>query len=90
MFATRGEGDADSTKSIIADTAKLVGNSCFSKTIVDKDRHRRVLCVDGHAAISKVVASFCGIFYRIFERRDIAQAQAHAQARQCEERLRGA
>ena len=57
MFATRREGDADPAKSIIADTAKLVSNSCFGNSIVDKNRHRRVLYVDGHAAASKIVAS---------------------------------
>ena len=35
----------------------LVSNFHFGKTIVDKDRHRTVLYVDGHAAASKLVAS---------------------------------
>ena len=62
VFATRREGDADPTKSVIADTGKLVGNSCFGKTIVDEDRHRRVLYVDGHAAARKLVASSNFVF----------------------------
>ena len=57
VSAARREGDSDPAKCVIADTAKLVGNSCFGKTIVDKGRHRRVLHVDGHAAASKFVSS---------------------------------
>ena len=58
VSAARREGDSDTAKSVIADTATLVGNSCFGKTIVDKDRHRGVLYVDGHAAASKCLHGF--------------------------------
>ena len=51
---TRKEEDADLTKIVIVDTAKLVGNSHFGKTIVDKDKHSRVLYVDRHAAASNL------------------------------------
>ena len=57
VSATRREGDSDPAKSVIADTAKLVGNSCFGKTIVDKDSHKKVLYIEGHAAASKFVSS---------------------------------
>ena len=57
MSTARREGDSDPAKSAIPETAKLVGNFCFGKTIVDKDRHKRVLYVDGHAAASKFVSS---------------------------------
>ena len=50
MLPARREGDVDASKSVIADTATLVGNSCFGKTIVDKDKHRSVVYVDEHAA----------------------------------------
>ena len=39
------------------DTTILVGNSCFGKTIVDKDRHKKVLYDDGNAAASNLVSS---------------------------------
>ena len=57
MSAARREGDSDPAKSVIADTAKLVGNSCFDKNIVDRDRHMKVLNVDGHTAASKFVSN---------------------------------
>ena len=62
VSATRRERDADPAKIVIAIviviTAKLVSNSCFGKTIIDKDRHRRVLYVNGHTTASEFVASF--------------------------------
>jgi G:T-mismatch repair DNA endonuclease (very short patch repair protein) len=44
----RREGDADASKAILADTNKLIGNSCYGKTIVNKDRHKDVKYVHGH------------------------------------------
>ena len=38
----RREGDADPSKALIADTAKLVGNSVYGKTITNKLKHRNV------------------------------------------------
>jgi G:T-mismatch repair DNA endonuclease (very short patch repair protein) len=38
----RREGDTDPTKAILADTNKLIGNSCYGKTIVNKDKHKDV------------------------------------------------
>ena len=57
MSAAKREGDSDPAKSVIADTAKLVGNSCFGKNIVDRDRHMKVFNVDGHTAASKFVSN---------------------------------
>jgi hypothetical protein len=44
----RRRGDVDPSKKILADTSKLIGNSCYGKTITNKDRHRNVEYVDGH------------------------------------------
>ena len=43
--ARRG-GDVDPSKSIIADTMKLMGNSSYGKTITNKYKHRNVKVVD--------------------------------------------
>ena len=53
----RREGDADPSKKILADTSKLIGNSCYGKTIVNKDRHREVVYVEGHREASDLVSS---------------------------------
>ena len=53
----RREGDADPSKKILADTSKLIGNSCYGKTIVNKDRHREVVYVEGHGEASDLVSS---------------------------------
>ena len=39
-------GDADSSKAIIVDTMKLVGNSSYGKTITNKEQHRQVKFCD--------------------------------------------
>ena len=38
----RRAGDRDPDQAIIADTMKLVGNSCYGKTITNKERHHKV------------------------------------------------
>ena len=42
----RRAGDTDSSKAIIADTMKLVGNSSYGKTITNKERHWQVKFCD--------------------------------------------
>ena len=53
----RREGDADPDKKILADTSKLIGNSCYGKTIVNKDKHREVQYVAGHSEASDLISS---------------------------------
>lgn len=38
----RREGDASPDKAVIADTAKLIGNSLYGKTITNKERHTNI------------------------------------------------
>ena len=38
----RRAGDVDASQQLLANTAKLIGNSLYGKTITDKTRHRRV------------------------------------------------
>jgi AraC-like DNA-binding protein len=54
----RREGDVDPDKKILADTCKLIGNSCYGKTITNKDRHRNVEYIDGHSEASEAISSF--------------------------------
>ena len=42
VSTARRAGDADPDKAIIADTMKLLGNSAYSKTVTNVDRHRNV------------------------------------------------
>ncbi|KAJ8050172.1 hypothetical protein HOLleu_03268 [Holothuria leucospilota] len=45
----RREGDKDPSKSIIADTMKLIGNSAYGKTVTKKERHVDVkVCNDSN------------------------------------------
>ena len=53
----RREGDTDPNKKILADTSKLIGNSCYGKTIVNKDKHRDVVYVEGHRDASDLISS---------------------------------
>ena len=53
----RREGDADPNKKILADTSKLIGNSCYGKTIVNKDKHRDVDYIEGHSEASDLISS---------------------------------
>ena len=48
----RREGDVDSSKALLADTSKLVGNSFYGKTITNKEKHRNVSYVEGVSAAS--------------------------------------
>ena len=43
----RRAGDADSSKSIIADTMKLIGNSGYGSMIMNKERHNKIDYVKG-------------------------------------------
>ena len=52
----RRAGDADPNKKILADTSKLIGNSCYGKTIVNKDKHREVIYVEGDSNASDLVS----------------------------------
>jgi hypothetical protein len=54
----RREGDVDPNKRILADTCKLMGNSCYGKTITNKDRHRNVEYIDGHSEASETISCF--------------------------------
>ncbi|XP_071793479.1 uncharacterized protein [Asterias amurensis] len=46
----RRAGDRDPTKSILADTMKLLGNSAYGKTVTDQERHLNVrVCTDADA-----------------------------------------
>jgi hypothetical protein len=42
VTAARRAGDIDSSQKLLADTAKLIGNSLYGKTITDKTKHRNV------------------------------------------------
>ncbi len=50
----RRAGDSDPSKSIIADTMKLMGNSSYGKTITNKYRHRNIKIADSEQASSLV------------------------------------
>ncbi|XP_072016392.1 uncharacterized protein [Amphiura filiformis] len=50
----RRAGDSDPSKSIIADTMKLMGNSSYGKTITNKYKHRNVK-IANHGKASKLV-----------------------------------
>jgi G:T-mismatch repair DNA endonuclease (very short patch repair protein) len=51
----RREGDSDPSKAILADTNKLIGNSCYGKTIVNKDKHKTIKYIDGDKEASFAV-----------------------------------
>jgi hypothetical protein len=48
-------GDVDPSKSIIADTNKLLGNSGYGGLLLDRSRHRQVSYVDGARRASQYV-----------------------------------
>ena len=54
-------GDVDTSKKLLADTHKLVGNSTYGKTITNKDKHRDVRYIEGHKNVSARIRSqrFC-------------------------------
>ena len=43
----RRQGDVDPSKKLLADTNKLIGNSCYGKIIMDKEKHSNVCYVEG-------------------------------------------
>lgn len=53
----RREGDSDPDKALLADMAKLIGNSVYGKTITNKERHRDVKYVIGRQQTSNRVKS---------------------------------
>jgi hypothetical protein len=51
----RRAGDVDSSQKLLADTAKLIGNSLYGKTITDKTKHRNVsYTLDERVASQKI------------------------------------
>ena len=54
--ARRG-GDTDSSQKLLANTAKLIGNSLYGKTIVDKTKHKKVGYSTDEAKVSRKIAS---------------------------------
>ena len=52
----RRAGDVDPSLSILADTNKLVGNSCYGKMIVNQDKHRDVRYIEGDSLASLAIA----------------------------------
>ena len=57
MCDARRQGDADPSQKIQADTAKIIGNSCYGETIVNKDKHRQTVYVEGHSEASNLIGS---------------------------------
>lgn len=53
----RRQGDADPDKALMADMAKLIGNSVYGKTITNKEKHRDVKYVIGKQQASAKVKS---------------------------------
>ena len=53
--AERRLGDADKSKAILADTAKITLNSYYGSVIMDKTKHRRVKYVQGTHALRLLV-----------------------------------
>ena len=51
----RRRGDADPDLALLATTSKLVGNSCYGKTIVNKEKHRSVRYIEGDESASKYI-----------------------------------
>ena len=52
----RRQGDSDLSKQLLANTAKLVGNSFYGKTITDKTKHKNIVYTDDEKKVSSVVA----------------------------------
>ena len=48
----RRQGDVDPLKQLLANTAKLVGNSFYGKTITDKTKHKNISYTDDETKIS--------------------------------------
>ena len=72
VTAARREGDFDSSKAIIADTMKLIGNSAYGSLIMDKEKHQKVTYVQGKrnaclAANDPVYLKMCGLDDDLYE-----------------------
>ena len=53
----RRRGDVDPSKQLLANTAKLVSNSFYGKTITDKTKHKNIMYTDNEKKVSSFVAS---------------------------------
>ena len=53
----RRAGDTDTAQKLLANTAKLIGNSLYGKTIVDKTKHRKVSYTTDETKASHKIAS---------------------------------
>ena len=63
----RRHGDVDPSKQLLADTSKLIGNSSYGKLITNKDKHRKVSYLVGHA---KTSAKLGGSSFELLEELD--------------------
>ena len=57
VTAARRAGDVDSAQKLLASTAKLVGNSLYGKTIVDKTKHRNVAYTTDETKAARTIAN---------------------------------
>jgi hypothetical protein len=56
---TRRAGDTDSSLKLLANTAKLIGNSLYGKTITDKTKHKNVsYTTDEHKASLNIRSNY--------------------------------
>ena len=51
----RRQGDIDKSKSIIADTSKLWGNSAYGSVLMNKEKHREIIYVKGRREMQLAV-----------------------------------
>jgi G:T-mismatch repair DNA endonuclease (very short patch repair protein) len=63
VTSLRRQGDKNSAMSLIANMAKLSGNSIYGKTITNKEKHRKTSYLSSESNISREIASkhFIGI-----------------------------
>ena len=54
----RREGDSNPNKAVIADTAKLIGNSLYGKTITNKERHTSIHYCTSSSKAQTLINSF--------------------------------
>ncbi|KAK7093429.1 hypothetical protein V1264_007188 [Littorina saxatilis] len=57
VAAARREGDSDPSKTIVADTFKLLGNSAYGKTLTNLAKHTDVVYTDDETTIKKLINS---------------------------------
>jgi len=55
----RRMGDACPTKALLADTAKLFGNSVYGKMITNKEKHREVSYTESQHKASHKIMDYC-------------------------------